>query len=362
MKRIFALLIALVLIALPALAEPMSYLDYTDDLLEDGSPIYYFPELSLTLPADWNGKVMAMAEEGRTAFYQKASYEKYQAQGLDGGGFLFALGASVNQGFTELPAFEYIGFSEESALNYYLQLPSDYPAFMEDEAVRAEYDAMYAQIDFVVEHAEIYAETAGLIEAGDTTEAAGETAETAGETAEAVGEAAEAAGEAGVTHTPTEVRYYFEHNLMPRYFYEMPEDMLNAIRAQGLGALWESFFSENGVDPAGFDGDIVEHWYASGDATLLQVELPWPVENVQCYRIYLAYDPAAGSAGYFTSESDTLEPDACFICQWTPEGEHVNYGAMNVVSRDADGFGEALAAEAAQVAALAGIEGELAAE
>ena len=40
MKRIFALLIALVLIALPALAEPMSYLDYTDDLLEDGSAAY----------------------------------------------------------------------------------------------------------------------------------------------------------------------------------------------------------------------------------------------------------------------------------------------------------------------------------
>ena len=131
MKRIITMLIALMLIVLPSLAEPMSNLDYTDDLLPDGSPIYYFPELSLTLPADWNGRVMAMAEEGRTAFYQKVSYEKYQEEGLDGGGFLFALGASVNSSFSQLPAFEYIGFSEESAMNYYLELPTDYPAYME---------------------------------------------------------------------------------------------------------------------------------------------------------------------------------------------------------------------------------------
>ncbi len=38
MKRLTALLLALLALALPALAEPMALLDYTDDILEDGSP------------------------------------------------------------------------------------------------------------------------------------------------------------------------------------------------------------------------------------------------------------------------------------------------------------------------------------
>ena len=80
MKRLTALLLALLALALPALAEPMALLDYTDDILEDGSPIYYFQELSLKLPADWRGKVMAMPGEGGVRFYQIASYEKYAAE------------------------------------------------------------------------------------------------------------------------------------------------------------------------------------------------------------------------------------------------------------------------------------------
>ena len=79
MKQLTALLLALLLLALPALAEPMSLLDYTDDILEDGSPIYYFQELSLKLPADWRGKVMAMKDEHGVGFYQIASYRKYEA-------------------------------------------------------------------------------------------------------------------------------------------------------------------------------------------------------------------------------------------------------------------------------------------
>ena len=155
MKRLTALLLALLVLALPALAEPMALLDYTDDILEDGSPIYYFQELSLKLPADWRGRVMAVPGEDGVGFYQIASHEKYAAEGVDGGGFLFMLGASVNGSFSQLPRFEYLGFSEASAMNYYLRLPSDYPAYPED-SIQAEYDAMHAQIDDVVQNVEFY--------------------------------------------------------------------------------------------------------------------------------------------------------------------------------------------------------------
>ena len=158
MKKLIALLIALLLLGLSAAAEPMSYFDYTDDILEDGSLIYYFEDLSLQLPVEWLGKVIVFSNENGASFYQRDSYDKYLEEGLEGGGFLFSLGACVNDSFSELPAFAYLGFSENSCMNYYLDLPTDYPAYMEDD-IRAEYDAMLAQVtDYVVPNASIYPE------------------------------------------------------------------------------------------------------------------------------------------------------------------------------------------------------------
>ena len=44
MKRLTALLLALLVLALPALAEPMALLDYTDDILEEIKPLYFSTE------------------------------------------------------------------------------------------------------------------------------------------------------------------------------------------------------------------------------------------------------------------------------------------------------------------------------
>ena len=151
MKRLIAVLLALVLIVMPVSAETGSFFDYTDDILESGDLIYYFQELSLTLPASWRGKVMAEQDESGVSFYQISSHENYLKEGIKNGGFLFELGASVNHDFSKLPSFRYIGFCEESAMNYYLRLPTDYPAYNE-EAIRAEYDEMLGQIDYVVEN------------------------------------------------------------------------------------------------------------------------------------------------------------------------------------------------------------------
>lgn len=153
MKRLIALIV-LLLFALPALAEPMSAFDYTDNLLDDGSPIYYFEDLSLRLPVDWRGKVMALQDESDVSFYQIGSYEKYQAEGLNGG-LLFSLGACVNDSFTELPSYQFLGFSERSCMNYFLMLPTDVQAYP-DPDLMAEYQALFDGIDFIVKNAEIY--------------------------------------------------------------------------------------------------------------------------------------------------------------------------------------------------------------
>ena len=156
MKRAFILILAMLMLALPVLAEPMTGLAFTTDVADDGSLIFYFEDLTMRLPASWDEKVVGLPGPSGLAFYHRASYEKYLEEGIENGGFLFSLGACVNSSFSELPSFEYLGFSEISCMNYYFELPSDYPAYMGDESIRAEYDAMHAQIDDIVKSVVIY--------------------------------------------------------------------------------------------------------------------------------------------------------------------------------------------------------------
>jgi len=348
MKRLIASLVALMLLlALPALAEPMSLLDYTDDITEDGCPIYYFQELSLKLPAEWRGKVMAMPGEGGVSFYQTASYRKYEAEGIPGGGFLFLLGASVNASFSQMPAFRYLGFSEASVMNYYLLLPSDYPAYLEED-IQAEYDAMSGQIDYVVQNVEFYPGTGA--EKADAPEPQPE--------AEAGDAGAQDPAAGGVTLA--KARYHFEHSALPRYFYDDPANMLRVLEESGTYMLWTSLADENGVKYPYEAGDYAERLYTTGDgATVMQLEMPAPETEPQCYRAYMVYNPATGDAAYYTVEYEGLLGESAMLCGWSKEREHTVYSGAAVLNRDDAGYESALFAEAQRVAELAGFSPSL---
>lgn len=127
-------------------------LAFTDNELQDGSLIYYFKEVAVTLPADWKGKIFVETKDNYATFYHKDSYEKMMDHyGFDGGR-LFSLGYSANDDFSELPSFYFIGFSEESAYNYFLEFPTDFQAYADDEAVKNEYQQLYEGIEFVKEN------------------------------------------------------------------------------------------------------------------------------------------------------------------------------------------------------------------
>lgn len=343
MKRLIALVIALMLCAVCALAEPMSYFDYTDDIAENGDLIYYFPEMSIQLPAGWAGKVMPVVGENGTSFYQRASYDKYQQEGIDGGGFLFMLGARIDDSYTNLPEYAYIGQSADSGMNYYLMLPSDYPAYMGDEAIRAEYDAMAAETDFVASHAEIYS-PAGTVEADGTGYDAAEVESSVASNAEAS------------APTLAQARYHFEHRSLPSLFYEDPEQLLDVLEDVSVFGAWQAFANENGVEHPYTEEDYVKRWYRAGDATILQVTQPAPEESPQCLRVYFVYDRQTQTAGYYTVEYDNLLGETALICGWTAAGEHLDYG----LSAPLDADEETLLAEARQIAALAGISAEVA--
>ena len=137
-------------------ADDSEYMEFTDNELVDGSLIYYFKEMEITLPADWKGKFDIEINGNNATFYHKASREKWRTSNGTDGGKLFTLSCSVNDDFAELPDFSYIGFSDESAMNYFMIFPTDVQAYMDDNTIAEEFQQMNSEIDFVKENARMF--------------------------------------------------------------------------------------------------------------------------------------------------------------------------------------------------------------
>lgn len=151
MKRIVSFLIIILLAVLPALSEPsFSTFDHVVGRAGGGRYIFYdFPDVTLYLPIEWDGRYTVRQSDDGASFYQTASHEKYLEEGFESGGLLFKLCASEDERFRDLPAFAYLGYSENVGLHFYLMLPTDLPAYPDDDCI-AEYDEMAGQIDAVV--------------------------------------------------------------------------------------------------------------------------------------------------------------------------------------------------------------------
>ena len=156
MKRLITLIVVLLISIMPAMAEFTPY-DYHIMYTANGNYIVYdFPDVMLYIPIEWEDAITVEQTDTGVAFFQTASYDKFLEDGLPKGGFLFKLRASGDESFRELPEYEYIGYSENAGLHFYLSMPSDYQAYVYDADIRAEYDAMNKQIEEIAGMAKIH--------------------------------------------------------------------------------------------------------------------------------------------------------------------------------------------------------------
>lgn len=149
-KKATAAITALAVMVVPMTAFAGDFEDFYDYQAENGKYIYYFENgIKLEMPEDWYQNVTVEAEESYVTFYHKDSYEKYKKDGYDAGGELLKIGCSVNTDFKDNPGYEYIGFDEEEALNFYYSTPTDYQAYTKDTDVKAEFDQLLGELDEV---------------------------------------------------------------------------------------------------------------------------------------------------------------------------------------------------------------------
>ena len=155
-KSILAVLSALLTLGMAMSAFSEGFSDYNDYMNSDGSYSYYFMQgINVTMDQEWYQNTFVKADEEKAVFYHRDSFYRYAEEGIDGGGRLFTIAASADTDFEQLPAYEYIGYDANAGLHYYVILPTDYPAYAEDEEIRAEYDSLWADVDTVIESIEI---------------------------------------------------------------------------------------------------------------------------------------------------------------------------------------------------------------
>ena len=133
-----------------------------------GDQVYQFRDVELTIPADWDGKYGLEVDEdanfpyGTVSVYHKASQEALSAEygQENSGGYLFTLTCSDDYDFMDvLPSYRIIG--ETDGYIYYVSLPTDVQGYMEDVAIWSEWQELYGDMDWVLDHATLLNEDDG---------------------------------------------------------------------------------------------------------------------------------------------------------------------------------------------------------
>ncbi len=166
--------------------------------------------------------------------------------------------------------------------------------------------------------------------------------------------AAEETAEEAAEITPHEIRYYFEHRLLPSELYENTDQLTEYLRKNGAYVLWANFTGNNGFDVVYPEDAFGTAEFPQDDGTnVMMLSLPKPEESPLCSRVYLCWNPETGKTGYYTVELDNFFGEAWYLCSWTADGVHMDYGAINPLPDPEDpGYADALQEEIGTVLQL----------
>lgn len=154
-----------------------------------------------------------------------------------------------------------------------------------------------------------------------------------------------------------DVRYYFEHRLLPQVFYQDPEGTMESLPESGLYDRWSRYTAESSFDVTyPEDAFSVREMMQDSGIRMLMLTMPQPESTLLCYRIYLCFDPETGTAAYYTAEYDIYEgyyDEECLICGWKPDRIHQYFTETRILpDSDDPEYEKALAEEAETILKL----------
>lgn len=127
-----------------------------------------------------------------------------------------------------------------------------------------------------------------------------------------------------------EIRYMFEHRLLPHWFFEKKFAFVGMLH-QDKGILYriinDIFEKEGAENPYTVDMFGASLSKITDQAMTVKISFPEPEEEPLCYCSYLFFDEKFEKTGYFCIEKGNTEGGMCpFVCSWTEDGNHRNHG------------------------------------
>ena len=151
-----------------------------------------------------------------------------------------------------------------------------------------------------------------------------------------------------------DIRYYFEHRMLPKAFYQAPEETIASLLETGLYDRWSSYTAAHDyAAPYNAEAFDAREMMQDSGIRMLMLEMPQPENTLLCYRIYLCFDRDTGTSAYFTAEYSKYEgvfDECCLLCGWKPDGTHQYYSEGQILpDRSEPEYEKALAEEATAV-------------
>ena len=123
-------------------------------------------------------------------------------------------------------------------------------------------------------------------------------------------------------------RYMFEHKVIPDLFYQNGLGFIAAIVEKNniLNKVFLEILSDNEIENIYGDEPIKVNLFKIENILVAKIVFPKPEEEPLCYEAYALFDTENDRAGYYCLEAGEDVDREHFLCGWTREGVHTNYG------------------------------------
>lgn len=128
------------------------------------------------------------------------------------------------------------------------------------------------------------------------------------------------------------IRYYIEHEAMPRALYAEGPQMITDLLVKGGTAISDYYKAAENANPdysspySELDFSVSQREYAEDGLSVLVLRIGMPLAETPhlCRAVYICTGAGSGGDLYLTSEFEAA--GQYYLCGWTPEHAHMFFG------------------------------------
>lgn len=125
-----------------------------------------------------------------------------------------------------------------------------------------------------------------------------------------------------------EIRYLFEHRLLPQWLYREKETLISVLLQKDKNMAFQIFSDickkENVEMPYKEEQYRIIPYGLSDKAAAVCLQLPSAEVSPQCERVYFVFDQEKEKFAFYSVEKGAFDYNV--LCGWSEDGGHLNYG------------------------------------